>query len=666
MNSALSPDYKLTIRESNADLYHRNIEVVDVRLPRELAGQLDRVATRLYRKLREVSLASPPQGGQDRPLRPFNSDAAKLSLAKAGAELHYRLFRQAYPAIEGSFWKGMGEIADQLAREESDTDPLLLQIKAPEYPLPWGILYDRSADGGQDLRTADDVDPAGFWGRRFDIYRSVPSADIEPQRGQRRLVKPVVGADVARSQEQRYFVDDLRLNPGDSDIEVDSTSSTVAEFIDWVVSGKDADLVYLFCHALPERDADVAESDADSWLGFGSTENDDRADMRTGLKQLGSRWDQRRPTNPVVILNACSSGQQDLIYGAPFVNFFVKQWKAQAFIGTDWPIHASFADKFGQKILRELLQNRRSVRDAIRLVSDEAAAESNYFPLMYAVYGLNTVQFIAPAGEMLRRARSSLHVEWVPGEHVGWIVTVQELGLPAAAEAPLAELEAVVQRRTRLAHRQVAASLPARRRPAEGWLGDRHVADNTGRNGGRGVQVQFGALLGGHGQRGRLSGDHFGDENPVFLPPSGLRRVEDLLPDRQQIPDMGSGGGLVGEDETPRVGKGQRECAIDPDPARYLHARARRRGGLALASGVEGIRTSDGLGVDRDRGLPPRPVERVSQLDRDAVVSELEVIADSNRDHERICSPPASPVLNQTVVLRGYHHRHLPKYPTVY
>ena len=50
----------------------------------------------------------------------------------------------------------------------------------------------------------------------------------------------------------------------------------------------------------------------------------------------------------------------------------------------------------GRRLLGEILRNRRSLRDAFRAVSDEAAADDNFFPLMYAVYGLNTVQFTDP------------------------------------------------------------------------------------------------------------------------------------------------------------------------------------------------------------------------------------------------------------------------------
>ena len=123
----------------------------------------------------------------------------------------------------------------------------MLQVVARDFPLPWGLLYDR----GDSLRTPDDVDPAGFWGRRFDIYRSVVSVDRPTRRGKRRWVKPVIGGDVPRNQEQRDFVEDLRADLSDSLLRVEGTISTVPDLMDWATSGRDSDLVYLFCHARP-------------------------------------------------------------------------------------------------------------------------------------------------------------------------------------------------------------------------------------------------------------------------------------------------------------------------------------------------------------------------------------------------------------------------------
>jgi hypothetical protein len=283
----------------------------------------------------------------------------------------------------------MGEIAEYLGQVGDETVPPLLQIHASLYPLPWGLLYDRSDDGGEDLKTADDVDTEGFWGRRFDLYRSVIGVDREPQRGVRRWVKPVIGAFVPRGEEQREFLDGLRSQAADEMLVVQETSGTASELRTWVTSGDDSDLLYLFCHASPQKLDTTGSS-----LGFGDEETEA---LQAKLEELDRWWGSARPTNPIVFLNACSSGQQDLIYGAPFVEFFTEKWEAQAFVGTDWPINPSFADVFGRQVLMELLERRVSIRAAVRSVSDEAAADSNFFPLIYAIYGLNTVQFIEPA-----------------------------------------------------------------------------------------------------------------------------------------------------------------------------------------------------------------------------------------------------------------------------
>jgi hypothetical protein len=382
---APSPDYRLSIWKYFADLSHHNTRVGEVKLQPELAEQLKEVATAQYSELRDVSLQHPLQAGGG--LRVADSGEAKLRLAKAGAELHRRLFREPVREITGGLPAKLGAMADYLRDTGDAADPPLLQIITHDFPLPWGLLYDRSSDGGEDLKAPEDVDEAGFWGRRFDIYRSVVSVDRDTRRGRRRWVKPVIGFDVPRNQEQQDYVDGLRADLSDVLLRVEDTVSTVPDLRDWATGGGDSDLIYLFCHTRPARYGKPG-----NWLGLGQAEDEERV----GLDELEQWWGKPRLTNPIVILNACSSGQQDTIYGAPFVEFFMDKWGAQAFIGTDWPINASFADVFGRRLLREILVNRHSLRDAFRVVSDEAAAADNFFPLMYAIYGLNTVQFTDP------------------------------------------------------------------------------------------------------------------------------------------------------------------------------------------------------------------------------------------------------------------------------
>jgi hypothetical protein len=138
---------------------------------------------------------------------------------------------------------------------------------------------------GTDPKTADDVDSAGFWGRRFDIYRSVVSVDGDTRRGKRRWVRPVIGADVPRNQEQRAFMDGLRSDPSDTLLRVEDTITTVPELMAWATIDGDSDLVFLFCHTRSARYEKWEASPATNWLGFGQTEDE----ARVGLDEL-ERW----------------------------------------------------------------------------------------------------------------------------------------------------------------------------------------------------------------------------------------------------------------------------------------------------------------------------------------------------------------------------------------
>jgi len=395
VSHAQKPDYALFITRTSAELWHENGPYLNVpRLPDKLSNQVSQVATGVYTKLRDASREFGPAGGQDDPLRLSEPEAGMLELARAGATLHYRLFRNPITAIPEGLPAEWGQLANCMRGLGSQDAPLLLQIHSSgDYPVPWGLLYDRYGDGAPDLREASQVEPEGFWGRRFDIYRTVFASNKNPQRGDRRRVKPVIGKYVPRNQEQRYFVDRLRAEAGGG-LDVDKTSLTVKDLKKWASKGTASDLMYLFCHARPARYDNA--SDAESWLGFGLSESDDSNEARAGIGELRELWGEQRESRPVVILNACSSAQQDLIYGAPFAEFFTKEWGAQAFIGTDWPVNSGFANVFGQRILSMILKDQMSLRDALRRASDEAAQHSNYFPLMYAVYGLSTVRFVDP------------------------------------------------------------------------------------------------------------------------------------------------------------------------------------------------------------------------------------------------------------------------------
>jgi hypothetical protein len=398
LSNAPGAAYRLHIRRDFADLEHVDIEYASALvqridgIPPKLRLRLGELARNQYDQLGLISADWPlPRNDPQHPLRLDNPGESALRLAKIGAQLHESLFVKPVGVVDSRTRRDLKKMGKYLAGVGDEASPPLLQILAEGYPLPWGLLYDRSRRGGEDLKTPADVKPEGFWGRRFDIYRTVQSVNRPAQRGERRWLKPVIGAFVPRGAEQELFVSELRSGiTGDKQLAVQETSSTIRELQAWAESGTDSDMIYAFCHAVPTRLNALKSVPEVSSLGFGDEET---AELVATLDQLRHWWKGPRPTNPVVFLNACSSGQQDIIYGAPFVEFFVGEWQAQAFIGTDWPVNSSFADVFGKLVLQEILQRRASLREAFRKVADVAAADLNFFPLMYAIYGLNTVRF---------------------------------------------------------------------------------------------------------------------------------------------------------------------------------------------------------------------------------------------------------------------------------
>lgn len=388
-----NPDYQLYLRPGFAELQQRGNLIAQAEpLPSGFQPKIDELARLFYAQLRDLSYSSPTAPDRERPLRLGESGATALDLARIGARLHHQLFvAPDLPTDEPFPTEEMRRIAELLAGVDAGARPLL-QIHAIRFPVPWGLLYDRSSDGGTDLRTAADVDPNGFWGRRFDIYRAVRAVNLEVQRGTRCWVKPVIGAAVPRGDDQRTFLDELRSRADGSTLVVQDACSGAADLQAWVASGSESDFVYLFCHARSE-DLAADGTTIPGSLGFGAGDTE----LRAELPSLREWWPSPRATHPIVFLNACSSGQENVVHGAPFVRFFLDDWEAQAFVGTDWPVNPSFADVFARRVLTEFLERGVSLRDALRTVSDEAASDGNFFPLIYAVYGPSSVQFANPA-----------------------------------------------------------------------------------------------------------------------------------------------------------------------------------------------------------------------------------------------------------------------------
>jgi hypothetical protein len=364
-------DYLLSLDSEKALLREGVDDPRTAELPRELPLRVTAASVAAINQLQQLKCL-PGKG-----LALVGAEDVLVPLARIGSDLHRTLFCEVPKADEPN---ALLEIADRLRNAGSVKNPARLQVSASTYAVPWGVLYDGPppADGA----TAKDIEPGHFWGMRFDVSRPMnPTSKLGPRRGERCVLKPIVGKDVPSADQQLEYFEALKTRSVGA-LEVGSLLRTPDEVRAWAGTEDDNDLLYLFCHAMPK----------DSELGFGRKE---KVGPNLALDELKESWARQRKSNPVVILNGCASGQNLPGEGTPFVHLFAGIWGAQAFIGTDWSVIAGLADQVGQRLVTEIVEERQTLRAALRSVIRAGAEVGNYFPLMYAVYGPNNVEFTA-------------------------------------------------------------------------------------------------------------------------------------------------------------------------------------------------------------------------------------------------------------------------------
>ena len=149
------------------------------------------------------------------------------------------------------------------------------------------------------------------------------------------------------------------------------------------------DLLYLFCHANAAETVNAAsfrpyvKPEVQAYLML------DASDAPRGPLQVGQLRDiscDPIPGRPLVVFNACGSAAGDRAYQSEFLTLFVDTYRARGFIGTDWTVNAVFADAFGQRLIRRLLDDHLPVAEALAAVGREALAVGNPFAFIYALY----------------------------------------------------------------------------------------------------------------------------------------------------------------------------------------------------------------------------------------------------------------------------------------
>lgn len=338
------------------------------------------------------------------------ADEALLLFAECGARLHEAVF--------GAVMTD-GQERDQVPMEFArrggrDARPVLV-IDEGEAPLgvPWELLYDARAryaaavvDGSEPdprhrqlPKAAGDVDLERFWGVRFAVRRVHRTKGRLPGLDLGRRVAAMVNADfsdvVVKNQ-----ADALRRPsplPPHQRLIVDPYPQSPADIARWMTDGDvECDVLHLFCHAesatsftsggFPER-AQVMD---DSHFDFSDGE-----DGRVSLRDMRDARMRPMATAPLVLLNACSSGAVDGVFGAPFVEHFLDRWRCRAVMATNWAVPTVFGDRFSRGVL-EHLDAGASLAAAMDSTSAEAFAVGNPYPLIYTVFGQPGVRVKVP------------------------------------------------------------------------------------------------------------------------------------------------------------------------------------------------------------------------------------------------------------------------------
>jgi hypothetical protein len=336
-----------------------------------------------------------------------------VTFAQIGWQLHELLF--GLPASDGPTAE-IGRAIATVGRDEGREAVLEIEDRIG-LPIPWGIVYDarayaaaRRAEGDPaDLlpgypKARADVDLSSFWGYRFANYRTiVQRPDVpSPQVGgpDRRVV---VTAVVNPALEPAVVERQTALFPAghatdDDALVVASLLHDRSSFLEWVEDGRASacDLLYCFCHARTPTEFGAAGFpaaaawDSESMLGLGAEQD---ANAAATLKDLRIAWGEPRQRRPVVMLHACGSAQNDAVYGAPFVRYFLKDWRGRALVGTDWAVPTHFADAFSRAVVEELRAGA-TLLAAMRAATHAAFEADNPYPLMYALYGQPNVHFV--------------------------------------------------------------------------------------------------------------------------------------------------------------------------------------------------------------------------------------------------------------------------------
>ena len=367
--------------------------------PHQLRGLLEELSTRY----------KPATGGKPFALEPAYADEVKVTFAKIGSALHSMIFAADFSAAKSDADEVAKEVAKQIANQgHGVAERLAFQIDAPNMSIPWALLYDRPAcswgrlGGGPNRHTepkiAEEVEVDCFWGKRFGIYHWVNGMQtVKKELGAESVrMQPVLdthlGTQVVRNQRELFA--SSQSSPVQLDIRAVLTDKV--EFLSWIhdLGRERCDILYFFCHASAPSQFDSNLVPANlSHTGEASVSIADKrgGQVRVTIDDMRAELDSELAGRPFVFLNACSSAHSDSVYGAPFVDIFMRTWQGRALVGTEWSVPEAFADPFSRLVVAEL-RAKKTLSQALETASEAAFEQGNLYPLIYTLYGLSHLQ----------------------------------------------------------------------------------------------------------------------------------------------------------------------------------------------------------------------------------------------------------------------------------
>jgi hypothetical protein len=266
-----------------------------------------------------------------------SSSEALLQLAQKGYKAYTKLFddEQAREVIQGAMSLGQRGI---------------IEITSEDFFLPWELLY--TSNPGDRPLNEDMYDD--FWGMRYIIYRIIPGVhpfrDVPPRIQSRPNLGLLTDKDLRYVEEREipFFralqsEGKIRLVPLEALDPADKSAGFQKLKKAW---NEPLHLAHFACHAEYKDRPDPDESFVRLSDEFIIT----IAEMRMN-RECGE-------SHPLVILNACETGNLNPRYTASFVRAFLKYYDAQGVVATECAVPDAFAAEFIRHLYTDLLDGR--------------------------------------------------------------------------------------------------------------------------------------------------------------------------------------------------------------------------------------------------------------------------------------------------------------------